>query len=108
MTMVADQLDLTSIAIGGRSLDARFRAFHDEHPDVYEALVRLARQAKSAGRKRIGMKLLAEVVRWERITSGKDDEGWKLNNSYVSRYARLIAEREPDLASLFEMRELRS
>jgi hypothetical protein len=92
-----------------RTIDACFRAFHAENPQVYATLVRLSREATVRGRTRIGVGMLWEVMRWEMwLASSKDDEGWKLNNNFRSRYARMIMEREQDLADVFEIRELRS
>ena len=93
-------------AMFGTALDDQFDAFVRDNPQVYEAMVRLARQAKDAGRTRIGAKALWERMRWDMwIATGQTP---RLNNNMVSRMARLIAEREPDLADLFEFRELRS
>ena len=88
-------------------LDTEFWEFHVNNPAVYDELVKLSRQARRRGRARIGIKMLFEVVRWQRILSTTDPD-WKLNNNYHSRYARLIMEQEPDLADMFELRELRS
>jgi hypothetical protein len=84
--------------------------FHVKHPEVYERLVALCRHARSRGRRRIGIGMLWEVLRWERILDGLPDPGEdrKLNDHYRSRYARLIMEREPDLKGIFETRALRS
>lgn len=89
------------------SIDSAFWNFHHKHPEVYEGLVRLAYQAVNAGRERIGIKMLFEVLRWEWIITGLPDasEEFKLNNNYTSRYARLIME-EPGLQDLFETRRL--
>jgi len=86
--------------------DRAFQAFHEANPAVYAALVRLARQANQQGRERGGMKMLWEVMRWERYLVTDDPTGFKLNNNYTSRYARLIMESEEDLAGFFETREL--
>ena len=37
-----------------------------------------------------------------------DTSGFKLNDHYTSRYARLIMEREPDLRGIFRTRKLMS
>lgn len=85
---------------------ARFAEFHQANPSVYEDLVTLARRAHRAGAERVGMKMLFEVLRWERFIKGsKDVEGFKLNNDFTACYARLIMAREADLAGLFETRE---
>jgi hypothetical protein len=92
------------------SIEQRFWTFHTAHPDVYRELVVLARRARAAGRERLGMKMLFEVVRWNRTMAGlpADGEEFKLNNNYTSRYARLLMEREAGLSGLFATRELRA
>lgn len=93
---------------GPVSIDRRFQAFHAGNPGVYEALVRLAREARAQGLERVGIGLLWEVLRWELLHKRVEADGYKLNNIYRSRYARLIMANEPDLAGVFEVRELRS
>lgn len=93
----------------GQTIQERFEAFHAANPFVYAELVLLARRAKARGATKIGMRMLFEIVRWRRYMATQDfSSGFKLNNSYVSRYARLICENEPDIASLIETRELKS
>jgi hypothetical protein len=88
-------------------LDRRFSEFHAENPHVYEKLVQLARQAVARGRTRTGIGMLFEVVRWH-VYLETNDPDWKMNNSYRSRYARLIMEQEKGLEDLFELRELKT
>lgn len=91
------------------SINVRWAQFHSEHPEVYVELVRLARQAKAVGRQRIGVRMLWEVMRWNfALQRGSTEDEFKLNDHYPSRYARLIMRSEPDLAEIFEVRELRS
>ena len=87
--------------------DRRFRDFHRDNPEVYEELMVLVRQAMARGRKKIGIKMLWEVVRWNRFLR-TTDEKYKLNNNYHSRFARLIMDNEPGLAGIFETRVLKS
>jgi hypothetical protein len=89
------------------SIQGRFEAFHEANPHVYEALARLAREWRGAGHDRCGVGMLFEVLRFRRGLRTQGDD-FKLNNSYRSRYARLLEEREPDLAGLFEKRELQT
>ena len=85
-----------------------FEQFHAAHPEVYEHICRFARQAKARGVKRWGIKAIFEVVRWHvKVNLGRDGD-YKLNNNFTSHYARLIEEREPDLAGFFEKRTLRA
>jgi hypothetical protein len=49
--------------------------------------------------------MLFEVLRWRSgMRTGGDD--FRLNNNYHALFARLIMQNEPDLAGLFELREL--
>ena len=97
-------------ALWGDSPEKRFWRFHKKHPEVYDQLVTMTREAKLAGRTKIGIKMLFEVLRWERIITGlpDQDEGFKLNNNYAPRYARLIMDRNPDLAGMFNTREMQT
>jgi hypothetical protein len=88
------------------SIQQRFEDFHAVHPEVYRELVRLARVAKSRGRRRYSIDALMHVVRW--TFDFEHDGEFKINNDFSSRYARLIAEREPDLADFFETRKLKA
>ncbi|MGB5760820.1 MAG: hypothetical protein WBM50_28150 [Acidimicrobiales bacterium] len=85
------------------SIEANFLAFHEANPWVYTALVRLARDMN---RRPIGIGMLFEVIRWQYARATVSDDGLRLNNNFRSRYARLIMEQEPDLAGVFQIREL--
>jgi hypothetical protein len=108
-------LDFTSpppvrpkILVDKRTHEERFRAFHADNPQVYAELVRLARQAKSIGIQKLGIRMLWEVMRWNFLLRTTRPEGdFKLNDHYHSRYARLLNE-EPGLAGSFELRELKT
>jgi len=82
-----------------------FLRFHRENPHVYVELVKLSRQLKEVGHKRIGIGMLFEVLRWKQalVTVG---DGFKLNNNYRSYYARMMMNAEPDLRGIFELRKL--
>ena len=85
--------------------DRRFEEFHRDHPEIYRELMHLVRQARLRGQKKIGIKMLWEVMRWNRLLR---NEKYELNNNYHSRYARLIMQKEPGLAGIFDTRELKS
>ena len=90
-----------------RDIDLGFAEFHAANPHVYDELVAMARRAKAAGHRVIGIGMLWEVLRWNHLFStAKDAEGFKLNNDFRSRYAREILAREQDLADIFNLREL--
>lgn len=95
----------TMLSLFGDTIDEQFYAFHQEHPEVYYQLVRLAREWRSHGHRKLGIATLFEKLRWEWHIAGLTDaDGYKLNNNYRALYARLIMEREPDLDGLFETR----
>lgn len=89
------------------TIQDRFETFHQLNPWVLESLIQIAREYRSAGRERIGVKALVEILRWHMSQKTRGDH-FKLNNSYTSRYARLIVEKAPDLDGMIELRELRA
>lgn len=89
------------------SIQAAFEEFHRINPHVYRHLVRAARRARFLGRRKIGIGMLFEVMRWNYFVQTEGDE-FKLNNNFTSRYARLIEEENPDLKGIFETRCLKS
>lgn len=89
------------------TIQESFEHFHQENPQVYRALVRLARKMRARG-KRVGIGCLWEVARYFEHLRTDSDDTYHLNNNYRSRYAREIMEQEPDLADFFDLRELRS
>jgi hypothetical protein len=95
-----DQLSLTF----DQSIAERFEVFHRENPHVYRTLVRLARQwVTSTGKRKLGIKSLFEVTRWQ-LAIETSDPDYKLNNNFTAFYARLIHNQEPDLDGLFNVR----
>lgn len=91
----------------GKTIQDRFEAFHRENPWVYDALERLVAEAVAAGRERVGIKMAWEAVRWREAGATTDRE-FKVNNNYHSRYVRLLIERRPEWAGLFELRAIKS
>ncbi len=89
------------------TIDKAFWKFHKENPEVYDKLIEMAQMARRAGRRRIGMKMLFETIRWEHLVHTRSDD-FALNNNYSSRYARIITENHPELRDLFEMRRIKS
>jgi len=87
------------------SLDERFEAFHRLNPWVLVALERRAAKWIDAGHKRCAIAMLVENLRYEYGTQTVGD-AFKFNNSYRSRYVRLMVGRHPEWADSFETREL--
>lgn len=89
----------------------RFLKFHRDNPQVYEKLVEMANELqREFGLEKMSIKLLWERLRWLNfiaVLRNPENDIYKLNNNYHSRYARLIMQREPNLAEFFRTRELR-
>lgn len=100
-------LDLSPLVQPGvdpeASLEDKFKAFHRSNPHVLVALETLTRRYLAAGRKRIGIGMLFEVLRYEAGIQTTGDE-YALNNNHRAFYARLIVDRNPHWAEAFRMR----
>jgi hypothetical protein len=89
------------------TLDEQFQKWAKENPAVIDCFLRFAREARDAGRRRFGIQMIAERVRWYTAVESKKDD-FKVNNSFLSRLARLLVDRDLSLCGLFEFRELKS
>lgn len=87
------------------SIDQRFARFHENNPMVYLALRDRALALVRQGHKRIGIGMLVEVLRWSAMTTRGDDI-YKIDNSYRSRFARMLIDNEPELVDAIETRKL--
>ena len=86
--------------------DRAFKDYHEENPQVYEGFKSLVRRARDRGFEHYGAKALFEVLRFETGITGTGQ--FKINNNYVSRYARMYKREHPGLKGFFEMRKLKS
>jgi hypothetical protein len=93
----------------GLTIQQRFELFHEANPWVYLALESLAADLIKRGRRRIGVRMLWETVRWQytRATTDPTSE-FRANDHYHSRYVRLLIDNHPDWADVFATRELRA
>jgi hypothetical protein len=85
-----------------------FWEFHSQNPHIYEQLERLALQLRRSGVHRWGMKALWEVCRYELVLrTSASARSFRLNNNHTAYYARLLMERNAELADFFEVRQHR-
>jgi hypothetical protein len=90
-----------------KTIQQRFEEFDQANPEVYRYLCQLAREVQSKGFNRYGLQALWERARWHfEIENWELD--YKLNDHYVSRYARKMMTENPDLAGFFEIRRLKA
>lgn len=90
------------------TLREQWQQFHALNPELYRAIVRIARQLKGLGFRRCSIALIFERLRWVHAVQTRGDSDFVINNNWRAHYARELMDREPDLAGFFEVRRLRS
>jgi hypothetical protein len=88
-----------------KTIEQRYAEFNARNPHVFTQLETLARAAFNIGRRRIGIKHLFEVLRWNHYFNTRGEK-WKLNNNYTSLYARDLLAKHPEWKGLFQTRKL--
>jgi hypothetical protein len=83
-----------------------FVDYHRDNPHLYDAFKRYSYELKRAGRSHFGAKAIMERIRYESALAGNDE--YKINNSYASCYARVLAWEDPVFSGFFEMRTRRA
>ena len=99
----------TSRAVAARErgalIERRYLDFRQANTHVWDRLVELAGAQVVAGARRLSIKQLFEVMRYEQsLVTGEDR--FKLNNDFTSRYARDLMAEHPRFAGRFETRAL--
>lgn len=87
-------------------LERKFRAYHARNPHIFTAFRKAANDLYGRGIPHYGAKAIMEVIRYHTLIAG--DAGFKIGNSYTSRYARLLIDIDPRFDGWFETRPLRS
>lgn len=81
----------------------------DDGKVVVDSIRKRALELRARGWSHYGIQALAEVARYDRALSiGPDADGFRVNNSHLSRLARDLMRETDDLDGFFEVRELRS
>lgn len=108
LTLFDDAPEFVPVPATG-TIQERFEQFHTQNPWVYVALEKLITEFVAKGRKRIGIRMIWEVVRWHYALSTTDPTSeFRTNDHYHSRYVRLLLENHPEWAGLFELRKLKA
>lgn len=90
-----------------RPIDERFEDFNKANPLIFQLFLRFARAARTAGQHTFSAKRIIEQIRWEVIPQGPGDSGFRINNDFTSRYARLAVRLYPDeFGNFFTFRAL--
>jgi hypothetical protein len=109
-TPLPDGLTQPSLLLAASRAEERFQAFLRANPDIYQEFKRRALALHQRGYRHFGAKAIAEAIRYDAAVRGLPGEGetYRWNNNYTSRMVRLLISEHPELASFFELRELRS
>jgi hypothetical protein len=87
----------------------KFDEYHRLNPQVYRALEQMAGDLINKGRRKVGIKMLMEVLRWNYQMQTQDpNSDFKINNNYAPYYARLLIQNNPTWVDVFELRTIRS
>lgn len=91
------------------TIDARFDRFMVECPDVYPLFVQHALDLVRRGVTHYSADAICHVIRFHRITAGRDSAGYKVNNVFTALLARkAMAEHPAELGGFFETRQRKS
>lgn len=80
-----------------------FCSYHVENPQVWNLLIKFAKQLKAAGRNSYSIVSIFERIRWHAAVETNGDQ-FKLNNNYRSCYARMLMAKHPEFEGMFELR----
>ncbi len=86
----------------GNSIDDAFAKFHKENPHIY----RLIEKAVFAAGKKTSVKTICGNLRWDPSVA-TNGVPFKINDAFISRYARLFCDLNPLHSHLIEVRRLR-
>lgn len=82
----------------------KFEIFHKNNEQVLSELIKLCEHAVYFGRKKLSMKQMFEVLRWD-YSLKTDAQDFKLNNTYTAYYTRLIRKLRPELGNLITLKK---
>ena len=90
------------------TLEKKFWEYHRSNPHVFELFKKYAQEIRDSGFRHYGSKSIFERVRWHLDVETLDPEGFKMNNNYSSRYARLLMFEDPTFEGFFRNRTLKT
>lgn len=86
--------------------DLAFSAFHAEHPEVYVLYKRFAWELRAAGNNHGSSEQIIQRIRWETMVNRGHDGGFKINDWFRARYARMLAAECPaEFGAFFSFRK---
>jgi hypothetical protein len=93
----------------GKTIGESFAEFDAAFPDVYQQIRRQATVAISRGRSRISIKAIVNWIRWNVFIETDDaNSQYRINDAYISLYARKFVVEHPEHEDKIELRRLRA
>lgn len=86
-------------------MSAQFKAFHNDHPEVWDLFQRFAFEKIKRGFNNYSSKGIFERIRWEVARPEPEPSDFKLNNNYTAFYARWFMLKYPEHDGFFRLRE---
>jgi len=87
--------------MNGKWTKQNFERFNNEHPEIYNMFEKFTLQA-TQHRSRYSAKSIFHRIRWETMVGGDDD--YKIDDGWISHYARLFLDKHPQHFGFFETR----
>jgi len=81
-----------------------FLRFHRANPEVWKLFKRFTLQTMTAGHKYYSADAVVHRIRWHTSVEVHTDEEFKINDHYVSYYARLFMKVYPEHKGFFRIR----
>lgn len=101
----------------GLSIQDSFEKFHRANPEIFLLIVKECDRAIRAGKRKFSIKAIGNYIRWNIFIETKEDtlfsvrgevKKFRLNDAYLSRYARLLIITYPHMKDYVELRDLRA
>lgn len=90
-----------------QSLDEKFKEVDEKNPFVYATFKRFTLMLIEAGKKHYSADRVFHDIRGDTPMDMRD-ETYKINNNYISRYARKFMLEYPEHAGFFRTRQLKT
>ena len=83
-----------------------FVKYDYENPQIYDEFKKITFQFINRGYKRIGAKIVCEIIRYQSMIKG--DGQYKINNNYTADYARKFERDHLEYIGIFTKRNCKS
>jgi hypothetical protein len=91
--------------IHGKWTKENFNEYHKNHPEIYDLFVKFTNMATQR-KKYYSAKAIFHRIRWETMISGEGD--YKIDDGWISHYARKFMDDFPQHSGFFQTRERRN